>query len=215
MLKPQPRRARVFTEIAEVLDRLQRVQLQIDWVLEATRQGHLQRQLSSPLDFPGHGEYSAASRGLRTLAEVGQRSWSRQTFLGIPVVMTHDGTVAVAVTSGDEYTGINGDEDPSTRPLKGPNTVRATVAQRLPLGDLDVDDALGVDFYYMLTYATPDGGVRVEISQPELDHAGHVTRWRDRVIIGDVGLTGPSIDRRAPGPVPPAPEVEVSWKSAG
>ena len=214
MFDPLPHRARVYTELPDVLDRLERIQLRIDWVIESARQGNLQRLLSTDFDFPGHGEYNAASRGLRTLAEIGFESWSRESFLGIPVVRTHDGTIAIAVTAGDHNTGINGDDDPRTRSLKGPNTVRAINTPRLRLGDGEYDEEIGVEFWYMLSYATADG-VRVEVSLPDLGQADEqVSRWRERIIVGDID-GHPPVGRRRTAPIPPAPSVDVSRKLAG
>lgn len=213
MFDPLRNRSRVFTELPDVLDRLERIQLRIDWVNEAARQGNLQRLLSTEFDFPGHAEYTAASRSLRTLAEIACEAWTRQTFLGIPVVMSHDGTIAIAVTAGDYNSGINGDDDPRTRSLKGPNTVRAINRPRLPLGDGEYDAEIGVEFWYMLTYATADG-VRVEVALP--DHGqgeNYVNRWRERIIVGDVGGHSPA-GRRETEPIPSAPPVHVSRKLA-
>lgn len=212
--EPANRRSRVYTELQDIVERLGRIGVDVNHVLEAARRGHLDRLLATDLDFPGRGEYDAASTGLRTLAEISNGTWVRDSFLGIPVVVNGIGTVAIAVTAGDQFTGVNGDRDPRTRSLKGPATVQATTSPRLPLGESDYEDEIGVEFWYLLTTAS-ETGLRIELSMPDITAADdYVRSWRERIVIGDVNLGG-GADRRRPAiPIPPAPAVPVSRKTA-
>ncbi|HEX7167543.1 MAG TPA: hypothetical protein VF230_11240 [Acidimicrobiales bacterium] len=203
----------MYIEPYEVAVRLDRLGMPADLLHEAGRRGHVDRRFASPLDFPGRGEYDAASTGLRTICEEGgtlTSAWHRATYLGIPVAFNLDETVAIAVTSGDEFTGINGDRDPRTRPIKGPNAAVAAARQGLPLlrgydADGDGDDR-GVELWYVLTYVDAER-VRMEISQSALVEDGYVTGWHERVILAGVDLDGVGL---RPTPVAPTPPLEIN-----
>lgn len=202
-------KARVYAESYEVAEQLANLQLPRDLIVLATRKGHLERLLATPLDFAGRGEYDAASMALRTICEEGGKTpggWHRETYLGIPVAFNNDESIAITVTGGDEYTGITGDRDPETRSLKGPATTRA-VKEKIPFGR---DPDVGVMLWYVLTFVENERKVRVEIASPRLgpEPSGRVTSWHERIIVGVIDFDGPEGTRATP-PTPSAPTAPI------
>lgn len=193
MFEPAKRRPRIYSSLYEVAQRLASLEMPMEILTTAVQRGHLDRRLATRNDFPGRGEYDAASRALRTICEEGVRSeggWHRSTYLGIPVAYNYWETVAVSVTSGDENVGqAEAEDDPRVRPVKGPNTSRATKPRlQLTPGDPTAGDD-GVSFWYLLTYAD-DERVWAELSNPDVPELeGSVDRWRERIILGEVDLT--------------------------
>ncbi|MDP9383435.1 MAG: hypothetical protein M3Q29_25490 [Chloroflexota bacterium] len=208
--QPAPSKARVYVDPYEVDVQLDRIGLPKTLLLQAAEDGHVDRVFASPLDFPGRGEYDAASRALRTICEEGGKvpaSWHRDTYLGIPVATNLDETIAITVTSGDEFTGIDGESDPKTRSLKGPNTRTAATRQTLPLlHGLDEHDP-AVTLWFMLTYVDVDC-VRVEIATPSfVGRDGRVSGWLVRIVVGNVDLDG--IGQRMV-PAAPTPPLDIT-----
>ena len=216
--QPNQSRPRVYEEPYEVDARLRSLGVARAWIIDATRQGDLQRKLASPNDFDGCGAYNAASRGLRALCEIGSgNGWHRGEHLTIPVVFNRDENVAIAVTGGDRYTGIvDEDRDPTTKALKGPATERAARRNtKLPFGLALYDEGqpIGVAFWYMLTYSGAE--LRVELSTPRVtDSQGHVVGWTERIIVGHVDDGGDYSAARAPVGGPPEIDIAVRRKSS-
>jgi hypothetical protein len=198
----------VYLDDYEIDARLHDLGVQRQWLVEAARQGDFQRRSTSPLEFPGAPAYKAASKGLEVLRRqsIEASGWHPIFYLGIPVTFNNPRTVAIAVTEGDENTGILTEDDPATKALKGPNTSRALDTNRL------FDDA-PVSFWYLLTFSDAEG-LRAELSSPVLDEGGCVHGWDERVLLGQVdpgdGSTGRAV---RPEPIP-APDIQPRRKSA-
>lgn len=209
---PATRRSRVYMDRYEVVARLNKEGVVRDWLEDAARQGDLQRKLTSPLELPGAPAYKAVSRGLEVLrTRALDADWHPHDYLGIPVTFNPTRTTAIAVTEGDEYTGLLGDRDPMTRALKGPNTRRATERNEGRL----FDDA-PVSFWYLLTYSD-DGGLRAELSSPALEQDGRVRGWDERILLGTIKpIDGLDVMPRPAAPVAPAtaPDVQVRRRTA-
>jgi hypothetical protein len=175
----------------------------------AVAQGHLDRRLATPLDLPGRGEYDAASRGLRTLGEEGgttEGGWFRDKFLGIDVVFRSDEAVAINVTGGDEWTGVDGEEDPVNTALKGPNAMRAAQAPRIDfIGDGSVT---GVSFYYLLTNVRDDK-LWAELSEPVSVLDGHTAGWFERIILGEIDFNSVLQGGIGEPTAPASPDLDI------
>lgn len=208
--QPLPNKARVYVDPYDVDVQLNRIGMPRSLLLQAAEHGHIDRVFASPLDFPGRGEYDAASRALRTICEEGGKvpaSWHRDTHRNIPVAFNLDETIAITVTGGDEFTGIDGERDPKTRSLKGPNTKAAAVQQTLPLlHGLDEENP-GVTLWFMLTYVDVDS-VRVELATPSIvETDGRVSGWLVRILVGKIDLDG--LGGRTV-PTAPTPPLEIT-----
>lgn len=208
---PAPRRARVFIEPYEVAVQLARIGIPASLLHQAGEDGHVDRVFASPLDFPGRGEYDAASTALRTICQEGgklQTPWHRDIYLGIPVASNLDSSIAVAVTSGDEFTGIDGDQDPKIRPPKGLNSERAAAANaRLRLLRPADEGDPGVELLHVLTYVDGEH-LRMELSKSSVIVAsGQVMEWSWRIILPGVDLDG--VGRR-PIPLEPSEPTEIN-----
>jgi hypothetical protein len=212
--QPAPRKARVISDPYAVRVALDRIGMPKELLLLAAEKGHLERRLATPLDFAGRGEYDAASRALRTLCEEGGKtagSWHREQYLGIPVAFNLDESIAITVTAGDEYAGVDdGERDPRTRTLKGPNTRTAVARQTLPLVHPEDEDA-GVEMWYLLTNVTAEA-LLVELARAEmLDLDGRITGWAERIIVGQLDLDGDGAVLRGK-PTEPTPPVEINLR---
>lgn len=205
-----PRGVRFVTKY-EVNERLAQIGMPRSLLAEAAFQGHIDRRKASRLDFPGRGEYDAASTALRVISENGGKTpggWHRGTYLGIPIAFNNDESIAIAVTGGDEWTGIDGEEDPTNTALKGPATERVTKL-RLSYGDDTDSDINGVLFSYFLTHPVAEDIVRVEWSVPIVEADGYVRGWRERTIVGELRPDTPGPGTRKTTPLTPTGDIDV------
>lgn len=205
--------ARIVVEPYEVDLRLHQLGVSRQAFIEAALQGDLQRRLCTPDDFYATAGYSSWARTFRItrrrLREL--HDWHNGSFLRIPVSYNEEDTMAIAVSPGDERTGLPG-EDPSTN-AKGPWTV-AAVEESAAQGTLDLDgDDVGVDLWYLLTYSSDDDGVRIELSNPRLtDERQRISIWHERIIIGRIDPGG---EPQAEIPIVPSDiTIDVPRKSA-
>lgn len=206
-----PRGIRHVTDYA-VNRRLSQIGMPRGLLAEAAFQGHIDRNKASRLDFPGRSEYDAASTALRVICENGAPTdgrWHRDTYLGIPVAFNQDETIAIAVTGGDEWTGLDGEEDPTNTALKGPATERVTKL-RLSYGDSADADINGVLFSYFLTHPVAEDIVRVEWSVPIVEADGYVRGWRERTIIGELHPDTPGRGTRKTAPLSPTGDIDIT-----
>lgn len=202
-------RSRAYSDSYEVDARLASLGVKREWLEEATWQGQIERRFTSHLEFPGAPAYKAASKGLEVLRErsTKEAGWHPDSYLGIPVSFNGEGTVAVAVTEGDEFTGILGEKDPSTKAIKGPNTRKAVDENRL------FQDP-PVSFWYLLTFSDGER-LWAELSCPAIEEGGRVTKWEERILLGEIkrqaGTT--SLPESMP-PASDAPEITVRRRPA-
>ena len=201
--------SRVYIDPYEVDARLAELAVQRTWLEEAALQGELQRRLTSPLEFDGAPAYKAASMGLRVIRELSiGAGWHPERYMSIPVAFNNDETVAISVTEGDEYVGVLGERDPSTKAIKGPNTAKVVDDNRL-------FEFPPVSFWYFLTYSDERQTLRAELSSPAIEEGGRVSQWLERILLGSItgtAVAAPLTDTMPPAA--PAPEVVVRRRSA-
>jgi hypothetical protein len=206
--------ARIVVERYEVDLRLSQLGVSRAPFVKAALEGDLQRRLCTSDDFYATAGYSGWARAFRVTRQECRElhHWHNGSFLRIPVTFNESDTIAIAVSPGDERTGLPGD-DPSTN-AKGPWTV-AAVEESTAQGTLDLDgsEEMGVDLWYLLTYSSEEDGVRIELSNPLLtDERQRISIWRERIIIG---RTDPDTNVQAAAPVVPSPiTINVPRKSA-
>lgn len=208
--KPHPH-TRIHIEPYEVDLRLDQLGVSRAPFVEAARQGDLQRRLATEDDFYATAGYTGWARSLRVLRQETRalHQWHKGDFLRIPVTYNTDETIAVAVSMGDECTGLPG-EDPTTN-AKGPSTVIAV--EEASQGALNFDaDETGVDLWYLLTFATPDDELRAELSRPRFtDEQFKISGWHERILFGRLD---PDQDARIKHPIASDPTITVRRKSA-
>ncbi len=114
---------KVVKEPSEVERRLLELGLDIDVLHEALRAGLAEAATCTPNDPPGFGGLLAWGRTVRRLRELLiPRGWRRTNLRRLAAVVNPDVEVpvAVAVSTGDERTGLDGSSAPQTRYAKGP-----------------------------------------------------------------------------------------------
>ena len=170
-------------------------------------------------DAEGAAGFYAWTRGLRTL-RVGARregQWHNDKLAGIPATFNPEESVCVTVSSGDEFTGWDGPQDPSTKNIKGPAAARAIDSNVLRYDDYAPFEDVAPDFWYLLIFIFEEG-VRAELAKPVYqDDSGKISRWQYRIVLGTIAPDGgDGVSRTAdqPGPGAEPVDVPVARKSA-
>jgi hypothetical protein len=145
--------------------------------------------------MPGVLVYGKTTRALRdTLVPLGWLSRNGKNYCR---VVHPTGAYSIVVASGDAFTG-RADENPTTRSDKGPLTVRAVARNQASFAEVAEDPAewirAGVlpEFTWILLhyFDNGDGEIRAELALPAgMSHDGHVSEWRERIIIGSIPFT--------------------------
>lgn len=178
---------------------------------QVIRQGDNERRKTNADDAAGADGYYAWTRTLRTLRRETRKQdgWHRHSFRNIPGTSNNDESIVIAVSSGDECTGRNGN-DPSTKNIKGWDAEVAVDGNRLRLGEFAPFEDGPIDFYYLL-YRLSDDGMWAEVSQPVFrDSTGHVTGWSLRLLLGEIHPHGGRATRRSTTPVAPVQAIDVA-----
>lgn len=196
---PHPDSENVYHDPYEVDRELAALGLSREAIVQAVKQGELHRRLATPLDPPSAGGILAWIFTLRGLSEeYVPRGWQRSD-KGLSTIVSPDGTMAIAVVSGDEGTGLVHGE-PASRYSRGPATIE--VIKENGQGVLfDVDPL--VTWFLLINSGTD--GAHAELSQPEaVDSKGRVSEWKSRIVLGRVEPTEPDGFSRKPD-IPPVP----------
>lgn len=205
--------ARIIAEPYAVDKRLLQLGSSRKPLIASASEGDLQRRLNStPDDFYATGGFVGWARGLRVLRKEMrlEHGWHNGDYLRIPVTYNETETIAFAVSTGDERTGLPGG-DPSTH-AKGS---QSSIAVELNVqGELFGEDE-GVELWYLLSSPTSgDESLRIELSSPRfINDRFEIAGWSERIIIGEVAPTDG--DRVVPEPiVDPVGDIQVRRKSA-
>jgi hypothetical protein len=162
--------------------RLQQLGLSRAWFVEANHQGTLDLRNAPPRGFSGNGNYRAADMALSVLRSLPGGHLLSDDLWNIPVAVNGSGTLAIAVTTGDEFCGVVGEQDPSSRTIKGPATLRASERKRPFSWNTSGDDDLPIDFFVLLSqWSSP---ARFELSRPSVEaSSGYITGWQERILL--------------------------------
>ena len=199
----------VYVTPYEVDARLKQLGVSRRPLVLAALQGDLQRRLCTPDDFYATPGYVEWARALRTLREELRRDhgWHRGDFLRIPVCFNAEENLAISVALGDQWTGIDGEKQPSTSP-RGPATIEVVELSGTQRSiDFDVDDA--VDFWYLLIYAAGDE-LRAELSRPtDVNDTKRINKWNERILLGSIDPNTSVTQKLDEPPVTEEPEIAV------
>jgi hypothetical protein len=197
----RPKQVVVVGEPSEVERRLWELGLDVGVLHQALRAGLAERNACTPNDPPGFGGIVAWGRTVRRLRELLiPRGWLRTNLRRLAAVANPDGAVAIAVSTGDEHTGIDDpDVAPHTRYAKGPAWVAAVEDN---CGQLDFppipgmvaedpDDILSDEeaerlnrVTWVLMFYVDAGETRCELSLPRnLGPDSKLDTWAERIIL--------------------------------
>jgi len=178
----------------EVGARLSELGLTVALLHEAIEFGEIHRNSCTPNDPPTTGGYLFWARATRGLRELLAPEWTRSEEGHLSTVVNYDGTVAIAVSSGDEFTGI-ADLSSNTRYPKGPATVAAVEQNAVQLSLFDTGrkaDKRVVSSERMTWFLLVFKGsaeIRSELSLAgEISFDNRVEKWVERIILPPIGL---------------------------
>lgn len=160
-----------------------------------------------PPCFPGSAAWAHTVCALRDqLLPLG---WAKNDEGNYPTVIAPDGSFAIGVNTGNEFTG-NPFRVPKTKFPKGPATLQKVVNN----GDVDlfgqpvlVTVSEPVQLTWLLLLARIGDAVRCELSRPsDMGEDGRVDTWMERIILPE--FRGDDLDPRVRLPEP-GPEIDV------
>lgn len=185
----------VWFNPTDVRSALARLGLTLDPFQEAAQAGFLARASRTANDAPNAPGTYQWNETLRVIREhLVSMHWMRSNLNGLPTVVNPDRTIAVSVSSGNEFTG-NPVRTPSTKYDKGPSTKgfvasNATQTELFPayaISDEEVvilqSSTIATWTFLFVTDADNDE-VRSELSLPVyIDDGGRINRWKERIIL--------------------------------
>lgn len=176
-----------------------------------------------PVSFPGTAAHAQAVYQLAQ--ELRPGGWRRQDYKGIALTVNAERTVAVAIATGDENTGVERDVEPALKYPKGAASEELVESQQFCLFGggpemvpFDVPtlvvDGRRLEIFYLLIRFEPNGDrAFAELSRPERIEQGSVTRWVERIVLPVLDLRRPPGGMGAPeAPIAPI-DVPVSRKA--
>jgi hypothetical protein len=123
------------------------------------------------------------------------RGWRRQEPSNLPLIVSPDCTIAIAVSSGDEYTGVAAGT-PQTQYPKGPVTIAAVDSNQMslalfgqspPAASPSGDGPAWV--LWILLIANRGNELRCELSLPaQIGEDLRVTGWVERILLEPIVL---------------------------
>ncbi len=183
--------------------------------------GHLAKSgcvANDALQFPAFLQWNTVQKTLREILL--KDGWRRVNEGMYALVVSPDGKRAIVVASGDEFTGIEGVQHPTTKCPKGPRTVNAVqqnallyhgdfFPETLPqMRDSEID---GRETWILL-FNTDNGVLRAEISRPgSIGGDGHINAWQQRVILSEAPLS-PALDLPETPDYAPTEDIEITRK---
>jgi hypothetical protein len=211
----------IHVQPTEVEDRLSQLGLENERLAEIVKRGFVAFASCTPNDpplYPGFSAWATMVRGLREYLL--PKGWERSDENNYSLVVNPAGTMAVAVATGDEGTGMS-DAQPTTKSSKGPSTAEAVTSNQLKL-DL-VFPAVQVAaparpvageqrMTWILLVHRALGEVRCELSLPtSMGTDGRVDGWQERIILGSIPTDPDTLELTAPTP-PNQPDINVDVK---
>ncbi len=215
--------ATVVAEVSSVAWRLAQLGLAPNVLRDAVAAGELERVSCTDLHPVGYPGYTAWGTTFARLAfNLKPFGWEKRDFHNLPLVTHPERLLAIAVSSGNEFTGSKDiDVAPSTMHTKGPMFgVRVTQNQPSLFHESEFRPKPPADAHatWILLFHSPQVPrdersipriTRCELSMPEaIDPFGWVVAWSERIILEPVTLD--DLPRREAVPdLGPSPKIEV------
>ena len=203
----------VLTSPEDVDARLQDLGLERDPIVDVVKQGYFAYISSTdnhPPLYPGFVAWAEMVKGLREYLL--PKQWTRCDKNNYSRVVNPNGTVSIAVATGDPGTG-QAHSNPTTNAPKGPSTVEA-VSLNLDFfkpepnatANSSEDDEL---LTWILLVHRISANVLCELSLPlSMGDDGRVDLWRERLIIGSIPLDPDPVKMTPPS----LPDIDVDVK---
>jgi hypothetical protein len=182
----------IWYEPDEVATALARLGLAVAPLVVAVNRGYLAAISRTSNDAPNAAGFYQWNETLRTLREeLAVFEFTRSTTRGYSTALRGDKRMAIAVSSGDEGTGVAG-ANPSTKQVKGPCTIAAVSSNAVQLelfpGLVLIPPPPSPDeiecLTWILLFRAPGAELRAELSLPvNMDEGGQIRAWRERIIL--------------------------------
>jgi hypothetical protein len=206
----------VHEKPADIRSRLAALGLEQEALVEAVRRGQLaflNCTSNHPPNFPGLAAWAETVAALREVLT--PPGWRGSNDNNYALCVDPDGRIAIAVSTADDGTG-QAEATPSTNARKGPRTLDAVAANQLRFSFMEepsserrsaAGDGRRETWYLLIHHVATE--VRCELSLPiSMDEEGHITAWRERILLGAIPLDG---GRGAAVPTPPPlPDIDVA-----
>lgn len=212
----------VRIESLDVHNRLNEIGLEQEALANVVRQGFYAFISCTENDAPLYPGLAAWNQMVRALREyLLPKGWIRSNEHSFPLVINPSGTLAIAVSSGDEQTGL-GELSPTTKSSKGPRTIEVVAANQeqlnlfghepLPIHS-ETPDTNSCDnrMTWYLLFHRAINEVRCELSLPlSMGNDGRIVDWQERIILGTIPTDPESLE--LPSPAPTQPDIDVAIK---
>jgi hypothetical protein len=203
----------VWHEQWDVNRRLRDLGLSIDVLQDAAKAGYLARASCTPNDPPMTPGTDAWSRTVRRLRELLiARGWRKDDPGNYSLTISDEHRLNVVVASGDEATGQRATM-PRTKSPKGIYTALAVERNLQPdlfpetLPEAVRKAPLTLQYpTWMFLILIEESAVHAELSYPSEIEDGHVTKWKERIILPSFGVDPAEIDD---GPADFGPDFDV------
>lgn len=204
-------------ENASVEERLSQLGVEESALVEIVRRGYLAFASCTPNDPPLYPGFSAWASMVRGLREYLLPEWERSDENNYSLVINPEGTVAIAVATGDENTG-RVEAMPTTKSSKGPSTVEVVTSNQSQLElpyfpPVPAPARAGEEqrMTWILLAHRAQGEVRCELSLPtSMGVDGRVDGWRERIILKSIPTDPEALE--IPAPQPNQPDIDVDVK---
>jgi len=222
----RPSSQRITFEQLAVATRVRQIfQFSPDVLLEAVRAGALAKLNCSDLDPPTYPGFTQWARTHRALREgLIPQGWELNDDRNYSRIVSADGTLALAVLTGDANTAVVGGEDPKSRACKaGPCSVEAVESNQIkqqlsffpempegaPISIRIKSEA--TTWILLVRYDKLTGVAHAELSLPiGFDDTKHISEWQERIVLPHQLIGGPDFDEIDLSPEPDQPDIDFN-----
>jgi hypothetical protein len=212
-----PMEAVVWTDRHDVRIALARLGLTVDLLSQVVRAGIFARHTRTENDAPSAPGYYQWNEMVRSLREpLVAEGWDRSNEDGLPTIINAAKQIAIAISSGNENTGL-ADRHPGTKYHKGPGTVDRITSNAelfLPYPDYEIPVPRRRDSdkfaTWTMLFRTTQEEVRSELSLPTMiDRSGQISGWRERIVIPPAPLDGDGYKKLPAPDFGPDVDIEI------
>lgn len=204
----------------EVYDRLAELGLEETPLADVVRRGYIAFISCTANDPPLYPGFTAWAHMVRSLREyLLPKEWERCDENNYSLVINPAGTIAIAVATGDEATGL-ADKTPTTKSSRGTCTIEAVTVNQsqlnlsfdfpplpAPMRPANRDDKR---LTWILLVHRSTNEIRCELSLPlSMGSDSRIEYWQERIILGSIQIDPQLLEIIPP---PPMPDVTVDIK---